>query len=135
MNTHNTGVVLIDGPTGSGKTQYIKRLGATPSNTLTSEQLMDILLQMCREMCQGEFSLEETAFNLGHIAYVENMEDLAGRPETQRLAAKLVALMASKHCVTLTGIDFPNRLPFLLETLDEQKTNCVWKSKLIEDEI
>lgn len=132
MTKNNANIVLIDMPAGSGKTQYIKALGATPANTLSSEQLIDILLQMCR----GQSSLKETAKSLNRIIYIENMESLAGRPETQRLAAQLVALIASEHSVILAGIDFQNRTPFLLETLDVQKANYVWKTGLdtvIED--
>jgi tRNA A37 N6-isopentenylltransferase MiaA len=132
MTKSNANIVLIDGPTGSGKTQYIKALGATPANTLSSAQLIDILLQMCWD----KPSLEEAAKSLKHITYIENIESLAGRPQTQRLAAQLVALIASEHCVMLTGIDFQNRTPFLLETLDVQKANYVWKTTLdtvIED--
>ena len=125
MDNCNTGIVLIDAPAGSGKTQFVRKMGAAPFNTLTSEQLIDTLLQMC----QRKSSLEETAAGLSHITYIENMESLAGRPETQRLAAQLVVLMASKQRVILTGIDFLKRLPFLLETLDKQKTNYVWRTE------
>ena len=131
MNDCPSNIILINGPTGSGKTLYIRRLGATPANTLTSEQLVDELLQMCR----SKSSLTETATRLSHITYIENMESLAGRPETQRLAAELIALMASKHRIILTSVDFANRLPFLLETLKAQGIGYVWKIMLIEDGI
>ena len=57
------------------------------------------------------------AENLGHIAYIENMESLRGREETQKRAAGLVKRLAEKQPVVLTGIDFRDRLPFFLAAL------------------
>lgn len=113
MDAYNTGIVLIDAPTGAGKTRYIKSLGATQSNTLTSEQLVDELLQMC----MNKISLINLAEKLQHIHYFENMESLSRKEKTQRLAAQLVQIMAVNKPVILTGIDFKLKLPFFLEEL------------------
>lgn len=116
MDSYNTGIVLIDAPTGAGKTRYIKSLGATHSNTLTSEQLVDELLQMC----MNRTSLINLAAKLQHIHYFENMESLCGKEKTQRLAAQLVQIMAVNKPVILTGIDFKLKLPFFLEELGSE---------------
>lgn len=124
MDTCDTGIILVDGPSGSGKTRYIKKLGSTQANTLTSEQLTDALLQMCKQ----NSSLQEIAATLQHIAFFENMESLHGRQETQRLAAQLIALMAEKRRITLTGIDFRRRLPYFLDALNAHGTDYTWKA-------
>lgn len=113
MDAYNTGIVLIDAPTGAGKTRYIKSLGATHSNTLTSEQLVDAILEMCR----NKTSLDNLVVKLHHVRFFENMESLRGKEETQKLAAQLVLRLSSQHRVIITGIDFKGRLPFFLESL------------------
>ena len=126
MTANESNIVLIDAPTCAGKSRYIRMLGATPANTLTSEALMDELIRMC----QSEASLEETAAKLKPIAYFENMESLAGRAETQRLAAELIRYMAKDHRVTLTGIEFQKRLPFFLNALGSYRTDPDWAVKI-----
>lgn len=117
MNSSNTGIVLIDAPTGTGKTQYIKKLGATSANTLSSEQLVDAFLQMCR----SESSLDDLAEQLRHIVYFENMESLCGKEVTQKLAAQFIQKLSEKNRITLTGINFRQKLPYFLSGLDEYK--------------
>ena len=113
MNNFLADVILIDAPTGSGKTRYIKSLGAVPSNTLTSEQLIDALLEMCR----NNTSLDNLANKLQHIYYFENLESLCGREDTQRLAASLIMRISKQHRTFSTGINFKEKLPFFMATI------------------
>lgn len=115
MNDCPSNIILINGPTGSGKSLYIRQLGASPANTLTSEQLVDQLLQMCH----SKTSIEDLVRKLQHIYYVQNMESLAGKEETQELAAQLIQSLAKNHPITLTGINFPQNTPFFLSALEE----------------
>ena len=106
---------LIEGPTGSGKTRYLKALGANQDNTLTTESLWEQLLFIAK----GFLTVEETAARLCHIEYVENLESLRGRQATQTLTGQLLTRMARDRDVYVAGIDFENNLPFFLEALGE----------------
>lgn len=117
MDNCNTGIVLIDAPTGSGKSRYIKKLGATVANTISSEQLVDILLQVAQE----EYSMDAAINILKDVQYIENMESLCGKEETQKMAAQLIQKLSESKSVTLTGINFRQKLPYFLSSLDEYK--------------
>ena len=114
-------IMLIDGPTRSGKTQYIKNLGAMPSNTLTSEALIDILLQIAK----GGASLDKTAAKLSHIEFIEDLDLLCGRETTQKLAAQLIQRMAQERRIILTGINFQERLPYFMNMLSHVDTMVI----------
>lgn len=113
MNDCPSNIILINGPTGSGKSLYIRQLGATPANTLNSEQLVDEIL----EMCHNKTSLDDLVVMLHYVRFFENMESLRGKEETQKLAAQLVLRLSSQHRIVITGIDFKGRLPFFLDSL------------------
>ena len=117
MDNCNTGIVLIDVPTGSGKSRYIKKLGATAANTISAERLVDILLQIAQE----EYSMDATINILKDVQYIENMESLCGKEETQKMAAQLIQKLSESKSVTLTGINFRQKLPYFLSSLDKYK--------------
>lgn len=117
MDNCNAGIVLIDAPTGAGKSRYIKKLGATAANTISSEQLVDILLQIAQE----EYSMDAAINILKDVQYIENMESLCGKEEMQKMAAQLIQKLSDRKSVTLTGINFRQKLPYFLSSLDEYK--------------
>lgn len=116
----DTNILLLDAPSGAGKTRYIKKLGANSTNTLTSEQLKEAILQMSLR----NISPEALAAQLDSILFLENLEDLAGKENTQRCAAQLIRHMASRRKgqpLILTGIHLETRLPVFLKALGTYK--------------
>ena len=98
MENYSANIILIDAPTGSGKSRYIKNLGATAVNTISSEQLVDILLQVARE----EYNMDAAINVLKNVQYVENMESLCGKEETQ-LIISLIILVFKLDILMLCG--------------------------------
>ncbi len=117
MENYSANIILIDAPTGSGKSRYIKKLGATVANTISSEQLVDVLLQVA----QRKYSMDAAINILKDVQYIENMESLCGKEETQKMAAQFIQKLSESKLITLTGINFREKLPYFLSSLDEYK--------------
>lgn len=103
-----TGCILLEGESGSGKTQLLKLLKQRSPRTVLLFSYQDIIDEIIKTNCNCEWYLRDiNAENC--IVCIEDVDFLSQKEATQEYLAKMICFAAEKHLVVLTGIDVRGR--------------------------
>lgn len=102
-----SGIVLLNGCSGCGKTMLLKRLKETTSRPVyifSYESVVDEILRAARakETCE-RYLLDISENNC--VIGIEDVDYLRGKEATQACLAEMVCNAAEKHLVIMTGND------------------------------
>ena len=103
----DSGIVLLNGCSGCGKTMLLKRLKETTSRPVyifSYESVVDEILRAARakETCE-RYLLDISENNC--VIGIEDVDYLRGKEATQACLAEMVCNAAEKHLVIMTGND------------------------------
>ena len=115
LQKQDSGIVLLNGGSGCGKTMLLKRLKETTSRPVyifSYESVVDEILRAARakETCE-RYLLDISENNC--IIGIEDVDYLRGKEATQACLAEMVCNAAEKHLVIMTGNDAWSKTPIL----------------------
>ncbi len=117
------GIFVFDGPSGSGKTQLLNGVLAKceKAKRLSHETFTENLLAAVYEPQNVDEAIEKAAniFEPFGSIGVEDIDFQGGRPITLNYIARVSNLLAQKALIIFTGIDVQERVPMLVDNLQD----------------
>jgi len=109
-------VVLLDGPTGCGKTMIMKSLAAEESANVgfMSSQILSLSII---DKILHKWDIAKSEYAAYSTLCIEDVDISLHTPSSQTSAAYTVMRACEKQLVVLTGIKCEERIPVLLDTI------------------
>lgn len=106
-------ILLLDGPTGCGKTSLLKKMATSEMRTIKIYSIEDFREFLVERIRRSPYRLTELPGN--DIIAIEDVDFLGCTDSIQIEAAFLIERSLKKHPIILTGIQLYNRLPDMIQ--------------------
>lgn len=114
-------IIFLDGPTGCGKTRFLKGLQAEGVLIVPMQELLETLIG-CLQQNKARADIYR-AIDAAYPCKILCLEDidlsLAGKPATQEEVAIMLRRLSDTRKIILTGISLQDRCSVLLDRIGE----------------